>query len=109
MKKKVTINSKDYTLKNVDFNGICELEDLGLSIDTLRKSKMNACRALLAYHGDMTAEEAGTQIMEHLKNGGEFDDFSPMIEALVNSDFFQAIRQPNKTAKITTGEEPSQA
>ena len=58
MNNKVTINSKDYTFKTIDFNGICELEDLGLSIDGIKKGKMNACRALLAYHGNMTSDEA---------------------------------------------------
>ena len=109
MSNKVTINSKDYTFKNIDFNGICELEDLGLSIDGIKKGKMNACRALLAYHGNMTSDEAGNEIMAHLKNGGGFDDFAPMIDNLVNSVFFQAIRQPDEAPKTTTGEEPSQA
>ena len=32
MNKKITINGKDYKLKEIDFNDICDLEDLGLSL-----------------------------------------------------------------------------
>ena len=39
--KKITINSKDYNIdKVIDFNGICELEELGLSLSDLKKTKM---------------------------------------------------------------------
>lgn len=95
MIKKVTVNSKDYKLdkiRAVDFNGMCELEENGLSITDLKRTNLTAIRALLAYSGEMTADEAGAEIMAHLKNGGTINDLAPLITAFTESDFFQAIR-----------------
>lgn len=103
--KKITINSKDYNIdKVIDFNAICELEELGLSLSDLKKTKMTATRALLAYVGGIDTDTAGAEIMEHLKKGGSFEDFTPLIDSLVESDFFQATRQPNETEETPTSE-----
>ena len=103
--KKITINSKDYNIdKVIDFNGICELEELGLSLSDLKKTKMTSIRALLAYVGEIDTDTAGVEIMEHLKKGGTFEDFTPLINSLVESDFFQATRQPSEEKKTPTSE-----
>lgn len=103
--KKITINSKDYNIdKVIDFNGICELEELGLSLSDLKKTKMTSIRALLAYVGGIDTDTAGLEIMEHLKKGGSFEDFTPLINILVESDFFQATRQPSEEKKTPTSE-----
>jgi hypothetical protein len=107
--KKITINSKDYNIdKVIDFNAICELEELGLSLSDLKKTKMTSIRALLAYVGGMDTDTAGAEIMEHLKKGGSFEDFTPLIDSLVESDFFQATRQPNTAEETPKGEETAQ-
>ena len=107
--KKITINSKDYNIdKVIDFNGICELEELGLSLSDLKKTKMTSIRALLAYVGGMDTDTAGAEIMEHLKKGGTFEDFTPLIDSLVESDFFQATRQPNEAEETPTSEGTAQ-
>lgn len=104
--KKITINSKDYNLdKVIDFNAICELEDLGLSVPALKKSSMSAFRALLAWFGDITVEQAGAEIMAHLRNGGSFDDCAPLMEAFVESDFFRATQQSVEKKETATSEE----
>ena len=107
--KKITINSKDYNIdKGIDFNGICELEDLGLDLSNLKKTKMSSIRALLAYVGGMDTDTAGAEIMEHLKKGGSFEDFTPLINSLVESDFFQATRQPNTEEETPTSKGTAQ-
>lgn len=104
--KKITINSKDYNLdKAIDFNAICELEDLGLSVPALKKPSMSAFRALLAWFGDITVEQAGAEIMAHLRSGGSFDDCVPLMEALVESDFFRATQQSVEKKETATSEE----
>lgn len=94
--KKITINSKDYNLKPIDFNAVCELEDLGLDVSALKSKSMSTARALLAFHGGISVEEAGKEIMEHFKNRGTIDDLSELFNHLAESDFFQTIRQPSK-------------
>ena len=110
MSKKITINSKDYKIdKVIDFNAICELEELGLSLSDLKKTKMTSIRALLAYVGGMDTDTAGAEIMEHLKKGGSLDDFTPLIDSFVECDFFQATRQPSEKEETPTSEETAQA
>lgn len=109
--KKITVNNKEYGLERIkamDFNGICELEELGLSMNGIKKTQMTSVRALLAYAGNITAEEAGAQIMEHIKNGGSFEDVAPLITTFTESDFFQATRQPDKAEETPTSEGTAQ-
>ncbi len=106
MNKKITVNSKDYQLKELDFNGICDLEDLGFSMADFKKSRMSGIRALLAYCGDIDEETAGEEIMEHLKKGGSLNDFAPLIEML--NSFFRSTRQQSETEETPTSEETAQ-
>lgn len=106
MNKKITINSKDYELKELDFNGICELEDLGFSLRDFKKSRMSGMRALLAYCGDIDEETAGEEIMQHLKNGGSLNDLAPLFEML--NAFFQSTRQQSEAEETPTSEETAQ-
>lgn len=104
--KKITINSKDYNLdKVIGFNEMCELEDLGLSVATFDKSRFTTFRALFAWFGDMDAEEAGNEILAHLKNGGTIKDLSPLIDAFIESDFFQTTQQSVEKASNATSKE----
>lgn len=106
MNKKITVNNKDYELKKINFNNICELEDLGLNLGDFKKSRMSATRALLAYCGDIDEETAGEEIMEHLKNGGSLNDLAPLFEML--NTFFQSTRQQSKAEETPTSEETAQ-
>ena len=69
---------------------------------------MTSIRALLAYVGGMDTDTAGAEIMEHLKKGGSFEDFTPLINSLVESDFFQATRQPSKEEETPKSEGTAQ-
>lgn len=103
MLKKFTINSKDYTFKNIDFNGICELEDLGVDLASMKSKSFSAIRGLLAYHGNMTVEQAGAEIMSHIANGGSFDDFAPMFNHFSDCDFFRQLSKPSIQAEVIKG------
>lgn len=108
MNKKITVNGKDYKLKEIDFNDICDLEDLGLSLTDFKRSRMSSVRALLAYIGEMSPEEAGNEIMAHLKkNGGSMDVINELFEMLAT--FFQSIRQPSAAEETPTSQATPQA
>ena len=107
MNKKITVNGKDYKLKEIDFNDICDLEDLGLSLTDFKRSRMNSVRALLAYIGEMSPEEAGNEIMAHLRNGGTMDVINELFEMLAT--FFQSIRQPDEEEETPTSQATPQA
>ena len=106
MYKKITVNSKDYKLdKVIDFNAICELEEYGLSLTDIRSTKMTSMRALLAFVAEISTDEAGIEIMEHLKNGGSIADLAVLIDYLTESDFFRATRQSSEKEEAPTSEE----
>lgn len=106
MYKKITVNSKDYKLdKVIDFNAICELEEYGLSLTDIRSTKMTSMRALLAFVAEISTDEAGAEIMEHLKNGGSIADLAVLIDYLTESDFFRATRQSSEKEETPTSAE----
>lgn len=89
MNNEIKINGKNYKLKEVDFNGICVLEDLGFSAAEIKSKTFSSMRACFAYHAGLDLVSASKEIEEHFKNKGKFEDFAPFIEKVVNSDFFQ--------------------
>lgn len=90
---KITINGKDYKLKNIDFNAVCELEDLGMSIVDIKNKTFKSIRALVALVIDSDLNTASKEIEAHIKNKGKFDDFKPLFDMVANSDFFRNLSQ----------------
>lgn len=89
------INGKEYKEAEIDFNAICELEDMGVNIFNLKKvSEIKLTRAYVALcmGGADRLEVAGAEINKHIINGGEI---LPIIEAfgkaVKESGFFQAL------------------
>lgn len=88
------VNGKTYKQKELDFNAMCDLEQMGGSVTELKSKSMSFMRAYLAFCGNMSEEEAGNEIMAHLKNGGEFDEISKALnEAVKDSGFFRALKE----------------
>lgn len=87
--KAITINGKEYEIKPIDFNAICELEKCGLSIKDCENQTFSMVRALVAILMGGNQELAGKEIEKHIANGGKFDDFSPLIDNFTESDFFR--------------------
>lgn len=92
--RKFTVNGKSYKSKELDFNAMCDLEDMGVSLVDIKSKSMSLIRAYLAFCGNMSAEEAGNEVMNHLKNGGKFDEIMEELkDAIENSDFFQILKE----------------
>ncbi len=87
--EKITINSKEYQIKKIDFNAICELEDLGVSILDIQGKTFKSLRGLFAFVADCDKESAAKEIESHLINGGNIDDFTPLFKMISESDFFR--------------------
>ena len=47
--EKITINGKEFELRKIDFNAVCELEDLGMSIIDIKDKTFKSIRALVAF------------------------------------------------------------
>lgn len=89
-----TINGKRYNAKPFDFNTVCDLEDNGVSLTEMSKKPMSMARAYFALCFNGSKEEAGREIQEHVKAGGDFNDlYSAMGDEMNASDFFQALKK----------------
>ena len=94
MKKSVTINGKNYKVKEIDFDAICDLEEYGVYIGDIamfRKKPFTLYRGCFAFHSGLELEQASKEMENHLVNGGTFEDFIPFVEALTESDFFDKL------------------
>lgn len=95
MVKKITIGGREYILPKIDFNAVCELEDLGFDFSKVDKKMMSTGRALLAFvmKTDIkTASAAFEREMEINKNA--FNDiFVPLFNMISESDFFRKMAQ----------------
>lgn len=88
------INEKEYNTKKIDFNMICNFEDLGISMDEIVKKPLSATRAYFSFCSGLNLDEAGTEIELHLIKGGELNEIMEgMSEEVENSDFFQALNK----------------
>lgn len=96
MEKSIVINSKEYKVPVMDFGTICTLEDLGVDFNNIQGKSFNLIRGLVACTIDCGIKKATKEINEHIENGGSIEDFSPLIEAVFESDFFQNLVKKHK-------------
>lgn len=87
----VVINNKSIRIKPINFEAICDLEDLGLDLKAVGKKTFSAFRCVLAYNADISLSEASSEIESHIKNGGKINDLFPLVEAVTSSDFFNSL------------------
>lgn len=90
--KKIIINGKEFSIKKIDFNAMCELEDLGFDTVKAGSKSMSTLRALVAWVMGVDSEQAGVELTNHFQNGGKVDDLMPLMEALQDSDFFKSLQ-----------------
>ena len=87
------INGREYKIPKLNFNAMCELEDMGASFTEMDKKVLSTVRAFLALAMGGDAEKAGKEIEAHIALGGSFDEIMDDINrAVEESDFFQALK-----------------
>lgn len=87
------INGREYKIPELNFNAMCQLEDLGVSFSEMDKKVLQAVRAFLALAMGGDAEKAGKEIEAHIASGGNFDEIMEDINRAVGeSGFFQALK-----------------
>lgn len=95
-----TVNGTEYKSKEFDFNLICDLEDMGISLEKANEKPMSMVRAYFAFCAGKGKAFAGREMQEHIVNGGSFEEVTKaMSEAMEKSDFFRALQ---KTAENQT-------
>lgn len=95
----VTINGKNYRVPEVDFDAVCELEERGvdlLSADSKHPKLATTLRGIVAWIMGVNEREASTQIMEHIRNGGNIVEIlNGVTAAMQDSGFFGQRRTAN--------------
>jgi len=95
------INGKEYVLPELNFNTMCRLEEIGISLTDMDKRILSAVRGFLALAMGDDLNKAGLEMEQHLAAGGTLDDMMIEInEAVENSGFFQGLKK-GKEPKIT--------
>lgn len=90
--KTFTVNNKEYKAKAFDFNLVCDLEDMGVSMREMNKKQMATTRAYFALCAGMSNEQAGKEMEVHVIAGGNFEEISTALnEEMDKSDFFRAL------------------
>lgn len=89
---KFTINGKEYNGAKFDYNAYCSLSEMGIPVDKLLTDPFVGVRGYLAISGDMTVQEAGNELEQHIINDGDLSDISKVFAEEINkSGFFQKL------------------
>ena len=98
---KVTINGKEYTIPEVDFDAVCELEERGvdlLAADAKHPKLAITLRGIVAWIMGVDERSASREIMDHIRDGGSIIDIlNGVTTAMQDSGFFGQ----KKTANVT--------
>lgn len=96
--KMFKINKEEYKSKPMDFNFMCDLEDMGVSVVDMDGKNMSLIRGYFALCAGITKEQAGKEIQAHLAGGGKFDEIMEVIRyEMENSDFFRNAKKTEET------------
>ena len=100
------INGKDYQNAEINFNAVCELEDMGIKIFNLKGvsgAKLARAYVALCMGGADMLDVAGVEINQHIINGGKLDTITEAFSKAVNeSGFFQALKATTEKGSTTS-------
>lgn len=92
--KTFKVNGKEYKAKAFDFNLICDLEDMGISLGQAENKPMSMVRAYFGLCAGRDKEFAGKEMEAHIVGGGKFDDIlGAMSDEMEKSDFFRNLKE----------------
>lgn len=87
------VNGKTYKARPFDFNLMCDLEEMGVSVGEKSKG-MSMLRAYLAICAGKDNEYAGMELNQHIINGGSLESaFDILKKEMDASDFFRALKE----------------
>ena len=96
--KTFEVNGKQYEGKEFDFNLMCDLEDMGVSLDDMQKKNLSLIRGYFGLCAGIDAEKAGAELQAHLVSGKKFDSLTDvMSDEMEKSDFFRALQKTPET------------
>lgn len=107
--KTFTVNDKNYNAKAFDFNLICDLEDMGVSLQEASKKPMSMVRAYFGLCAEKSREYAGKEMEAHVIKGGSFEDIMKvMSDEMEKSDFFRNLNKKAEQEVTESAEKESE-
>lgn len=98
------INGKNYIMPELNFNTMCRLEEMGVTLSDMDQKVLSTVRGFLALAIGGDLEKAGQELEAHLSKGGSLDQMLREInQAVENSGFFQGLVK-SKTKSNGTGQ-----
>ena len=68
----ITINGREVKVKEVTFEGICELEEnYGFDVRKMEAAVFSTIRKAYAFHAGISLKEAAKDIEQHVSKGGK--------------------------------------
>lgn len=108
MKKEIEINGKTYAPIEIDFNAMCAMEDMGVSIFDDNSKGLSSIRAYFALMSGLSLADAGNELNAHMKSGRSFEEltdaFTDAVRDAINFMVAPTEKKP-KAAKKATKEE----
>ena len=87
-----TVNEKEYKARPFDFNLVCDLEDMGISVYTMGRKQFSTTRAYFALCAGISVKAAGKELEAHAIAGGNFAEINiALSDEMEKSDFFQTL------------------
>lgn len=97
MVRTFVVNGITYRAKEFGFGMVCDLEEMGITLDKVQKMPMSAVRAYFAICANLDKDSAGEEIQAHILNGGDLNVVAEVMgKMLEESDFFQKLNENNK-------------
>lgn len=104
------VNGIEYKAKPFDFNTVCDLEDMGITLNSMSGKDLSLVRAYFCICSGLSKEKAGKEIEQQFIKYGEMNEISEALNKEVeNSDFFRSLTERAKTATAENEETESQA
>lgn len=106
MNKTFTINEKEYSAKPFDFNMVCDMEDMNVSLEEMSKKRMSVMRAYFALCANKSNADAGKELEQHFVAGNTLEELGKIMnEEMEKSDFFRTLF---KKEEAEVAENPSE-
>lgn len=92
------INGIEYKAKPFDFNLVCDLEDMGISLNNMAERNTSLIRAYFGICSGLSKEKAGKEIEQQFIKYGELNEISEALNKEMEvSDFFRSLIERAKT------------
>lgn len=104
--KTFEVNGKKYKSKEFDFNLVCDLEDMRVSLEDMRNKSMSLIRAYFGICAGLDREKSGAELQAHIIKNRNFESITDVMSSeMESSDFFRSLSKRTETEDLENSEE----